>query len=147
MSSNIDQFNDVVGKIFAKLYEEFPVKCNLTIQEFTGESIERYFIKGSWNYWLLEGHPLLVRESLDYLIKEEFISVNIAGDVEFTDCRLTNKGLVALGSIPDSLNPTETIGDQLVGMAKDTMIQQGKEGVGALVKMALAFGSSYLNHS
>ncbi|WP_067097910.1 hypothetical protein [Marinomonas atlantica] len=145
MSRNIDQFNEAVGKIFAKLYSEFPNEITLQISEFTHEDLDKYKTEVDvFVIYQLEGHAMLVNRSIAWLIEEGYIKgePNKLSQLDFSDCRLTNKGFVALGAIPDSLHSTETIGDQLVDIAKDTAIQQGKDAFGSLVKTVLALGSS-----
>lgn len=146
---NIDQFNEVVGLVFAKLYQEFPNETTLDISEFTYEDVNQYKVDcDGIDIWQLDGHPKLVRSAIEWLIEESYISnvsrPNAYNPLHFLKCRLTNKGFVALDALPQGLQSSETLGDQLVGFAKESAIQQGKDGIGALVKMALAFGTSYL---
>ncbi|MCO7516432.1 hypothetical protein NJF44_15625 [Pseudomonas guariconensis] len=136
--SNIEMFDEITGKIFAKLYQRFPLPTHLRAEEFAGEAMgydekfgmdlptkdaEFFFATGKW------------------LIEAGYLTATPYPYTAFGDAVLTAKGLEVLKAVPDSVSSKESIGEQLASMAKE----QGREATKGLVTEALALGARFIS--
>ncbi|AXM95601.1 hypothetical protein ACU5P1_16915 [Pseudomonas plecoglossicida] len=136
--SNIEMFDEITGKLFAKLYLQFPLPTYLTAEDFVSNATqfderqgmevptkeaEFFFATGKWlmdaGYLTAKPHPF----------------------THFTEAVLTAKGLEVLKAVPDSVSSKDSIGEQLSGLAKE----QGREATKGLVTEALALGARFIS--
>ena len=136
-SSNIELFDDFAGKIFGRLYENFPMPINLNHEEFLAPTF-------------LEGGDV----DPDHMYKLKFFyatarwlasaGYTICSDKE-SDCSnrvvLSAKGLEVLKATPRSLTIGPSIGEQLAEATKGG----GKELMRGLVSEALGIGARLFN--
>jgi len=107
-SSNVDRFNAYAGVILGQLYQQFPERCAL-------------------DAFVLAGVPQGQADEFGATPKEvEFVALTLRwlADSGFllghwaehgmVGATLSVKGLEALKSIPSSVHPSRSIGDQLV---------------------------------
>lgn len=121
--SNYELFNEFAGKILANLLEHIPLESTdgmKTITGCTGTVKQGEPVPKDWT---------IFRETVIWLRDEGFIKFGIS-DFHYDQpgfryrlpkAKLTYKGLEALKSIPDPLNPTSsnTLADSLVYGAKE----------------------------
>lgn len=121
--SNYELFNEFAGKILANLLEHIPLESTDdagTIAGCTGSFKLGESVPKDWT---------IFRETVIWLRDEGFIKFGIS-DFQYEQpefryrlpkAKLTYKGLEALKSIPDPLNPTSsnTLADSLVDGAKE----------------------------
>lgn len=128
-SPNIDLFNQIVGSVFGDLYEAFPVPRDLRAYE--------YAIKMGLHpdpTYIDTAQETPVESALAWLLAEGFIrtdAIHAEGDY-IPRAVLTHKGLQLL-SLPSSLGNHQSIGSELVEVAKKT----GAEGLKDLGKKAI----------
>ena len=133
--SNIEQFNEITGIVFAYLYESFPVARDLTIDDFTHENVSDYYVRSSLHSGLsLGGHARMVQQTIQWLVIEGYLRTKLQSSGGFRGCVLTSKGLETLNLIPDSLD--SSIGEKLVTAVKE----ESKTAVRSLIQKALAYG-------
>jgi hypothetical protein len=118
LPTNIREFNEITGVIFAQLYAVFPIVQNIDADEVAK----------------LLGHSLIDRmesgrtfsEVLSYtvswLVSEQFIHSSGAHPRERV-C-LTTKALAAMNAVPEKLN--QSIGLQITDAAKRSSSNEGK---------------------
>ncbi|PVZ43944.1 hypothetical protein [Pseudomonas sp. CC120222-01a] len=134
-TSNIQKFDEITGRVFGALYENFPVPDYLLIKDFLddGFSYDEHaqgdFPNQNGEFffacveWLSEAGYLRFKKKLDYAGFEEVV--------------LTAKGLEALKAVPSSLTKGPSLGDQLVDATKSGT----KNILGSLAGEVLSVGS------
>ena len=133
---NIDQFNEIVGEVFAALYQSFPKKVDLSATEISkdkSEGVDREF----------------VAEAIRWLSDYGYVEVKSIHRMEtFNYCSLTPKGLGILNAVPDSLKEkSASYGELITEAAKDVALEQGKKGLGELAAKAIAYGVTSLGNA
>jgi len=141
-ASNIDMFNGTAGKVFANLYQCFPVPTEIHLRDFfddknitepeqTSDFSPRIILTSSENF---------VFATVQWLISEGYISAaaSLPTQVYFRRVVLTQKGLAVLNAVPDSLVNKQSIGDRLVASAKagamDVLKSAAKEALSIGIK-------------
>lgn len=144
--SNIERFDEITGKIFAHLYQNFPVPTHLSPQ-VVGVTIPKgAFDPVSEQSWggiddLDDAQREVVSffvHSAKWLTKAGYIDVLIAGSTGFIDVTLTAKGLEVLKATPKSLESSESLGQQLVTAAKGGFADQLRDLTSAVLKRGVA---------
>ncbi|HDT5729266.1 TPA: hypothetical protein QHI28_000169 [Enterobacter roggenkampii] len=102
--TNIDQFDEVTGRIFADLYCSFPEPFEIQTENYeeplvnsedaVAEVIARDYQRR------------FVASTVSWLIESGFISVSSSTPYAFYNAVLTAKGLECLKNTPDSLSPS-----------------------------------------
>ena len=137
-SSNIEKFDELVGRIFAELYQQFPLPIRLDPANYCDQAVtecphtyapvptadSKFF--SATVVWL---------HSTGYLTYGHKDPENVTG---FFDCVLTAKGLEVLKATPDSLSAS--LGERLTTAATSG----AKEIVRSLTNQILGVGVSYL---
>ncbi|EOF8224070.1 hypothetical protein ACK2RV_003837 [Yersinia enterocolitica] len=132
--SNINQFDEYVGRVFGILYESFPIPTDLNIGDVLGVS-DLYSSSGIPPEMNTEAN--IATYSVIWLANTGYIKMTGNNSNEFFDLTLTAKGLEILKAIPDSLIPhSSPLGTQIV----DAVKSGAKETVSALVNQALSTG-------
>lgn len=126
----MEQFNLLVGLLFGRLYEEFPVALRVTPAQFLEEAIEEDDYGGSFNF--VEYFESTVRwlETAGYI----WVNQDLSDDAgpEF-DVVLSEKGLESLRRVPISLEGTASIGERLSSFGRS----KASEAIGTLVSLAI----------
>jgi hypothetical protein len=110
LPANIQEFNIIVGLIFAQLYKAFPVRVEIdhvAIGKVMGFEGKRWDVEK-----LPSGRPLLdvYQSAISWLHRENFIDVSevsggpLGGPPWTAQTVLTVKGLMALNAIPTGLS-------------------------------------------
>lgn len=133
-TSNIEQFDAIVGQTFALLYEAFPLPITLPLVKYTGEGL--VFEVDGFTGTELTPQAALVMASLAWLVESGYIRAKVHQKSGLTDAVLTAKGLETLKVIPDSL--TTPLGERL----KDAVKQGGVEIIRTLVSQAFSVGAT-----
>ncbi|TWC74400.1 hypothetical protein FBY10_10190 [Pseudomonas sp. SJZ103] len=140
--TNIERFNVLVGVVFAKLYETFPVPVELSVQDFAEQLVDddeqvddSEFMKGGYVKFFTSTISWL--DYHGYLRKGSTLS---GGTVR--DCVLTASTLEILNAMPANLEiKSPSLGDQLVSATKDSVKGKVKELAGELLSKAVVFGA------
>ncbi|MFK3711823.1 hypothetical protein [Leclercia adecarboxylata] len=112
--SNIDMFDEITGRVFADLYNNFPCFYFLRPEDYTAP-IEK---SDDFMQDIIEGEARLsfVADSFYWLVESGFISGKKMADGSIKGAVLTAKGLECLKKTPDSLRPSN--GTQLTEAVK-----------------------------
>ena len=111
----MEKFNKLVGLIFGKLYEEFPVPVELTPETFLNQIIGEDDGEGSFNFDDYFGSTIKWLETADYIWIEQDDS---SFDGPIFAVVLSERGLESLRKVPDSLEGSASIGERLVSFSK-----------------------------
>ncbi|MCA1862921.1 hypothetical protein JAB5_33150 [Janthinobacterium sp. HH103] len=118
--SNIDAFDELTGRIFAKLYENFPKPIFLDARKFVEGGEAACFNADSFTGAEVTPPAEAFINTATWLVQEGYISVrpNSKTATGFSDAVLSEKGLTALKAVPDSLVSRVTLGERLVQSVK-----------------------------
>ena len=140
MATNIERFDLLTGRIFADLYEEFPVHRLLTVEKYST------YLMGLDPDFKID--PVFEDQrkannfffsTMDWLIAAGYISCRIRHS-HGSDTVLTARGLEALKSVPDSLTGKESLGAQLIDAAREGATGRVKELAGATIGAGVRLG-------
>ncbi|EEW5073780.1 hypothetical protein CCF09_000091 [Escherichia coli] len=134
--SNLDVFNETVGKTFAFLYETFPRKVTIDVCSLTGVSGPTFEEDRSSRSQLLEAFELR-RDSIAWLVDAGYVSAKSSPPHYFLDAVLTSKGLELLKLDPESLR--ESFGDKLVEAAKSGSMDAIKSTASSALTAGISF--------
>ncbi|HFF1377149.1 TPA: hypothetical protein ACGBFI_005454 [Escherichia coli] len=136
IASNLDVFNETVGKTFAFLYETFPRKVTIDICALTGVSELTFEEDRSSRRQLVEALELR-RDSIAWLVDAGYVSAKSSPPHYFSDAVLTAKGLELLKLDPESLK--QSFGDKLVDAAKSGSMDAIKSTASSALTTGLSF--------
>ncbi len=145
-NSNIERFDEITGKIFAHLYQSFPVPVFLGTQlvGITISSTVTMPYSGA-PYGGIHDLDEAERETVNFFVhsakwlaKAGYIDILIIGQTDFIDVTLTAKGLEVLKATPKSLENSETLGQQLVTAAKGGFADQLRDLTSSVLKRGVA---------
>lgn len=131
--SNIEKFDDITGKIFAELYQSFPVPQTLMTEDFVG-SVLRYNEK--YGTELPTDDAEFFFATATWLMHAGYITGTPRPPSYVTEAVLSAKGLEVLKAVPKSVTSKSSIGEQLAVSAKEG----GKEAARGLVSEAFSIG-------
>lgn len=136
--SNIEKFDDITGKIFAELYQSFPLPQLL---------LPSSFVENAMRFDELYGTEVPTDDAeffiatAEWLMHAGYITCKPCRYIRIDDAVLTAKGLEVLKAIPKSVTSTSSIGEQLAASAKEG----GKEVTRGLVSEAFGLGVRILS--
>lgn len=136
--SNIEKFDDITGKIFAVLYQSFPLPQLLLPSSFVENAMqfdERYGTE------VPTDDAEFFIATAEWLMHAGYITCKSCRYIRIDDAVLTAKGLEVLKAIPKSVTSTSSIGEQLAASAKEG----GKEVTRGLVSEAFGLGVRILS--
>lgn len=145
-NSNIERFDEITGKIFAHLYQSFPVPTFLGTQlvGVTFSSTVTVPYSGP-PYGGIHDLDESERETVSFFVhsakwlaKAGYIDILLIGQTDFIDVTLTAKGLEVLKATPKSLESSESLGQQLVTAAKGGFADQLRELTSSVLKRGVA---------
>ncbi|KAB0502783.1 hypothetical protein [Pseudomonas lini] len=135
--TNIERFDQLTGRIFAVLYEDFPMTVDLTDEAFT-DAIVVDPVDSEEGMDQLMARGEFFSATVLWLIKSGYISfyedISKTHDM-FLGCTLTAKALEALKATPSTLSG-DSIGASLQAAAKGGMV----EAIKSLTNDALSKG-------
>lgn len=144
--SNIERFDEITGKIFAHLYQSFPVPTRLGTQ-LVGVSVSSMVTipHSGPAYGGIHDLDEAERKTVDFFVhsakwlaKAGYIDILLIGQTEFLDVTLTAKGLEVLKATPKSLENSESLGQQLVTAAKGGFADQLRDLTSSVLKRGVA---------
>ena len=140
MKNNIDKFDILVGKILAKLYNEFPINSTLLSEEFGIKDNIAEFLGDEASQNIKENNELIFFESsIAWLIQNDIINAKNSGYGAYYDAALSFKGLKLLKVVPSSVNnERKSIGESLSELVK----AGANEGIKKLVNIMIAYASA-----
>ncbi|MBE3607041.1 hypothetical protein CCAL13119_08905 [Campylobacter sp. RM13119] len=139
MRNNIDKFDILVGKILAKLYEEFPIKCELVPENFGIKDTMAEFLDTPDGVMGDTKELEFLDATITWLMENEIITAKKAGFGAYYDARLTMKGLKLLKSTPKSIDSErKSIGESLKELSKAGANESLKIAVNALFSYGLS---------
>lgn len=140
--TNIERFNVLVGVIFAKLYETFPVPVELSVQDFVEQLVDDSELTDDSEY-LSGGYCKFFTSTIAWLGDHGYLirgSTLGAGTVR--GCVLTASTLEILNAMPANLeNKGPSLGDQLISATKDSVKGKVKDLAGELLSKAVVFST------
>ncbi len=136
VENNIQKFDRLVALIFADLYKNFPVKTHVSVYTLFDCKESGWWDKGV--YHEPEDLTKADQEFYFHTVKWLIGAGYVIGSIEHhhkSSITLSMKGLQLLKSVPNSLDSSESLGDQLL-----SVISSGaKESAAQLVSKALSF--------
>lgn len=144
--SNIERFDEITGKVFAHLYQSFPIPTSMGA-EFVGVKISSVTCIPHTGVPYGGIYDLSAEErktfdffihSVNWLAKAGYIDVSSSGSTTFYDVTLTAKGLEVLKATPSSLDNTPSIGQQLITAAKGGFVDQLQSLTASALKRGVA---------
>ncbi|HBC9720477.1 TPA: hypothetical protein KFO73_003776 [Escherichia coli] len=139
--SNLDVFNETVGKTFAFLYENFPRKVTIDVCALTGVSGPTFEEDRSTRRQRVEALDLRC-DSISWLVDAGYVSAKSSSLYYFSDAVLTAKGLELLKLDPESLK--QSFGDKLVDAAKSGSMDAIKNTASSALTTGLSFAFNSL---
>lgn len=134
--NNIDLFNEHVSKIFALLYESFPVPAHIGQDSFAYASAS----EDSEELGTMEEQYEPIMHTVLWLCDEGYIRFkDQTMDGTFFFVTLSQKGLTALRAIPESLQGKEPLGKQITAAVKGGAVSGARK----LAEQALLLGAKY----
>lgn len=132
--NNIELFNGITGKVFADLYQSFPIEAEIKVYDYLEDFIAEDDYDGSWEF------PEMTKATIKWLDKAGYIWLTepqaYGGVYKAT---LTPKGLEVLKQVPNSIEPTSSIGEKIVEYSKSKF----SEGMNEIVKTAISEGIKF----
>ena len=126
----MNKFNKLVGLIFGKLYEGFPVPLELEPDQFFEQMVEELNEEGGFDFSDYFDSTVRWLETADYV----WIPIDKSSmDGPAYDVVLSEKGLEALRRIPESLEGKASIGERLVNFSKN----KTSEALSTLISLAI----------
>jgi len=138
-AGNIERFNMLVGAIFAKLYESFPIPTDLTVMDFVEQMTPSLASDNDDPY-----HDVrFFSSTIIWLANHGYIDSGSAmSNGTVTRCTLTARALELLKKMPSNLEDKDpSLGDQLVSATKEGMSGKVKELASDLLSKAVVFGT------
>ncbi|KAE9641953.1 hypothetical protein [Pseudomonas sp. PB106] len=141
-AGNIERFNVLVGAIFAKLYQEFPVAIELHPEDFQEQlavnrpepDVDDYDNRRDGKFFV---STVLWLSNHDYLDCGSHVSTGAV-----MDCVMTARTLELLKAMPSNLESKDpSLGDQLISATKDGMTGKVKELASEFLTKAVVFGT------
>lgn len=143
--SRTDLFNAIAGMIFATAYESFPHYAQFEIEEVERALDAKPIYVETWqgediiDHWQFSNGDrvdALVKRTTEWLVEENYLSLFSNGIK--TGFRLTEKGLVAMNMVPDSLSGNDNVGVRLKRAAGETAITARTAAVGEIIGVVFA---------
>ena len=124
--SNMDDFDKVTAAVLANLYQSFPQKIKISVEDVFDNPDQNTIMN-------FDGTVM-------FLAAEGFLKFDHDSDEGkfFVGVVLTLKGLRILHSVPDILKEQPTLGQRMVNILKGGAKEASKEGLKAVVKEALS---------
>ncbi|UZT80663.1 hypothetical protein OF113_11650 [Ectopseudomonas chengduensis] len=143
MSSNIEKFDRLAGRIFADLYESFPIPLPMFPTDYLSVVLEgqEYESEADSGPDSVEAYEFF-EATYSWLEKAGFIDIQSKALDGTIEAVLTNKALEALKVMPESLSKKESLGDRLAQATRDGVTDQIRSLTGQVLGAGLRFGMS-----
>ncbi|QFT23550.1 hypothetical protein FIV02_18410 [Pseudomonas sp. THAF187a] len=137
--SNIERFDELTGRVLARLYAEFPLPIRLMPDKFVETS---WVVDAFTGALAASADTEFFTATVDWLADAGYLRYQGLDPTKvngFTGAVLTAKGLELLKAIPDSLG--DSFGERL----REAAATEGREGLRSLVSQVLGAGISLLS--
>ena len=136
--TNIDLFDEYAARIFAELYQSFPVKRSLNANQLSGHhEFNEFGVVVNEN-----GEPSkqfeIAHGTIQWLWETGYIRGDSVSQTGMFNAVLSPVGLAVLKATPASLTAEVSTGEKLTTLVKDGAFDTAKD----LVKSALTAGSA-----
>lgn len=140
-AGNIERFDVLVGAIFAKLYQEFPIAVDLMMEDFESQMAVNQPERDINDHYNRRD-VLFFLSTVIWLSNHDYLdSGSQAGD-GVMGCVLTARTLELLKAMPSNLEAKKpSLGEQLVSATKEGMTVKTKELVSEFLSKAVALGT------
>lgn len=136
-STNIEQFDLMVGQTLAYLYNRFPMPANLSVSTFIGE--DKVYVKDGFTGAELTPEAEFAYATYAWLLNAGYIDGKPYFNEGINDAVLSAKGLETLKTVPDSLQGS--LGERLT----DAVKTDARDVARSLVGQALGLGLSFIS--
>ncbi len=136
--NNIESFNIAVAEVFGKCYQAFPLCIDVSVGEVCSSIQEALDPNCGNDIDMRSPEYAIARESINWLIKSEYLWHRNATNILFNAVTLSPKGLEVLNAIPKELQQKTTLGEELGKGVKEI----GKDAALNIVKTSLSYGAS-----
>lgn len=142
MCTNIELFDEYTGSVLAKLYQNFPIAIDLGVDEISGHTQMNDFGVIVNEKGKESKHAQVAWHTIQWLKNAGYIHIETQYPYTgYHGCVLTAKGLEVLKATPESVQPQEYLGDQLVSAAKNgttaTLKEAAKQAISTGIKLAM----------
>jgi len=127
---NIELFNGVVGKLFAVLYAQFPHYAEIDFDTLALDLIDKDDFDGAFDI------GLFTESAVRWLADAGYIWLRVPeciGRESKHTATLSPKGLEVLKQVPQSLDPTKTLGEKIIDLSKGKINDALTEAVGLAI--------------
>ncbi|UJD80104.1 hypothetical protein FS595_10500 [Serratia rubidaea] len=132
--SNISSFDEYAGRVFALLYESFPIPLDLTIGDILGQQ-DMYMQHGIPAEMMTECE--IASYTVQWLASAGYLCMQAGNGNDFFHLVLTEKGLEVMKAIPGAIDSqSQPLGKQISAALKTG----AKETLKILTNQALAIG-------
>lgn len=143
-NTNIEHFDNIVGLVFARLYQDFPIR------QVVDPTILDPLVKPNTEGWedRYQQYQMVFIATMAWLIEAGYVWASPIRDENtgvFLDCVLSTKGLEVLNT-PSSLGPSigSTLKDAALSTTGDTVKDLAKEALSAGATLAWGLGRSFI---
>ncbi|CDY77959.1 hypothetical protein BGLT_06765 [Caballeronia glathei] len=133
MPSNIEKFDNLTARVFASLYEAFPVEKSLQPADFDIGAEAAFNDADAINAPLLKDVEFFA-STVRWLASAGYLEFRTESNLgTFYDATLTSKGLEVLKAVPDSLKDSsgrseKTLGEYLTDSVKAGAVEAMRKG-------------------
>lgn len=124
--TNMQLFDEITARVFAKLYEAFPLAISIDCMTLMG-------ISQIDDYGRVTREADLCIHALRWLGDEGYLKADGFGQCHASGVVLTAKGLAALKSSPESLEYKQTLGERMVSAINNDAISAAVGVVGLIL--------------
>lgn len=140
-AGNIERFDGLVGAIFAKLYEEFPVAIELQMEDFETQMAVNQPQRDANDHYNRRDALFFV-STVIWLSNHGYLDSGSQAGSGVLDCVLTARTLELLKAMPSNLESRDpSLGDQLISATKEGMTGKVKELASEFLTKAVTFGT------
>lgn len=136
--SNIEKFDDYAGRIFAELYQRFPMPYTLSPGDFM--EVTHHTHENGGGTFLSEDAKFFVATS-NWLISAGYVSATKQLTTGTREAVLTSKGLEILKATPHSVSQKSSLGEALIS----SVAEGGKDVTKGLVAQAFSLGARFIS--
>lgn len=124
--TNMQLFDEITARVFAQLYEAFPLAIGMDCQTLMGAAQMD-------DYGKVTREASICIHALRWLGDEGYIKAGSFGQCHASGVVLTAKGLAALKSSPASLEYKQTLGERIVSAVNNDAISAAVGVVGLIL--------------
>lgn len=116
---NIQRFNEYTGAILASLYDHFPIRKSLLPKNFIEGGAAAVMVPDDIVDERLSDEAVFFMETVRWLVEAGYVQCEKVSLDHASEATLTAKALEALNAVPESLSGKQSLGERLIGAARD----------------------------